>query len=115
MIVDNHPVIRQGLQAFLQTDSEIEIIGVAVDGLDGVQKTRELKPHVVLMDLNMPKLDGIEATAIIKQEMPEVRVLILTFMLSESVISKILTVGADAYMTKGDSSDKLLQTIKKLV
>jgi DNA-binding NarL/FixJ family response regulator len=112
VIADDHHIVRQGLETFLKHDSEIEIVGMAVNGFEAVEKTRELKPDVVLMDLNMPVMNGIEATASIKLEMPNVRVLILTSILDESLILKALQAGADGYVIKGKNVDDLIQSIK---
>src|ERR1700712_2992879 len=112
LIVDDHSTVRQGLKTFLELDPQIQVIGTAVNGVEAIQKTRELKPDVVLMDLLMPQMDGIEATAIIKREMPGVRVLVLTSMLETSSISKALKAGADGYVLKNIEATDLCQTIK---
>ena len=73
LVVDDHSVVRQGLKMFLGLDPELEVIGEAVDGADGVKKAKELKPDVVLMDLLMPVMDGITAIGVLRRELAELR------------------------------------------
>ena len=112
LIADDHSVVRQGLQTFLSLDAEIEVIGTAVNGLDAVQKAQKLKPDVVLLDLLMPEMDGIEATAEIKRLMPHIRVLVLTSVLESDSISRAINAGANGYLLKNMQSDELCRTIK---
>lgn len=112
LIADDHSVVRQGLQTFLSLDDEIEVIGTAVNGLEAVQKAQELKPDVVLLDLLMPEMDGIEATAEIKRLMPHIRVLVLTSVLESNSISRAIKAGANGYLLKNMQSDELCRTIK---
>lgn len=112
VIVDNHPILRLGLQGFLETDKEIQVVGIAVNGLEGTQKVRELRPDVVIMDLMMPVMDGFEATTIIKQEVPGVRVLILTSSNWKDAFTKAMLAGADGYFIKGRDVDTLHQAVR---
>ncbi len=112
VIVDDHRVVRQGLQTALATDPDIEIVAIAINGLEGVQKTREFNPDVVLMDITMPVMDGYEATSIIRQELPYVRVLILSFNQEEVAKSKARVAGAAGYLVKGTDLITLIQAIK---
>lgn len=112
LIVDDHSVVRQGLQTFLSLDAEIEVVGTAVNGLEAIQKTQELKPDVVLLDLLMPEMNGIEATAEIKRLLPHIRVLVLTSVLEGDSISRAIKAGANGYLLKNMQSDELCRTIK---
>src|SRR5689334_9329122 len=100
LIVDDHSTVRQGIETFLNHDPQIQVVGTAVNGVEGVEKTRELKPDVVLMDILMPVMDGHEATTIIRREMPGIRVLVLTSVPETSSIWKALEAGADGYILK---------------
>lgn len=112
LIADDHSVVRQGLQTFLSLDPEIEVIGTAVNGLEAVQKAQELRPDVVLLDLLMPEMDGIEATVELKRLLPQIRVLVLTSVLEGDAISRAIKAGANGYLLKNMQSDELCRTIK---
>src|SRR5690348_5966266 len=112
LIADDHSTVRQGLASFLSLDPQIEIVGVAIDGSEAVRMTRELKPDLVLMDILMPEMNGIEATKIIKKEMPGVLIVVLTSVLDNSSIFRCLEAGADGYLLKSVEANSLCQTIK---
>ena len=84
LLVDDHMVVRKGLRTFLSYDPELEVVGEAADGAQALSKARELTPDVVLMDLVMPGMDGIAATAAIRHELPETEVLALTSVLEDA-------------------------------
>ena len=112
LIADDHSVVRQGLQTFLSLDAEIEVVGTAVNGREAVEKVLELQPDVVLLDLMMPEMNGIEATAEIKRLRPQTKVLILTSLLEGDSISGAIKAGANGYLLKNMQSDELCRTIK---
>lgn len=112
LIADDHNVVRQGLQTFLSLDPEIEVVGTAVNGVEAVAKTLELKPDVVILDLLMPEMNGIEATAQIKTLLPQTKVLIFTSVLESDAILRALKAGANGYLLKSIQSDELCRTIK---
>jgi NarL family two-component system response regulator LiaR len=112
LIADDHSVVRQGLQTFLSLDPDIEVVGTAINGLDAVHKVKELQPDVVLLDLLMPEMDGIEATAEIKRNFPKIRILVLTSVLEGNSISQAIKAGANGYLLKNMQSDELCHTIK---
>ncbi|HZY40871.1 MAG TPA: response regulator transcription factor, partial [Anaerolineae bacterium] len=97
LVVDDHSVVRQGLKMFLGLDPELEVVGEAVDGADGVKKAKELKPDVVLMDLLMPVMDGITAIGILRRELPETEVIALTSVLEDSSVIGAVRAGAIGY------------------
>lgn len=100
LIAEDHALVRAGLQALLSQDAEFQIVGEADNGRDAVRAVGELKPHVVLMDLAMPGMNGMEAIADIKRRYPEVRVLVLTLHKTEEFVIASLRAGADGYMLK---------------
>lgn len=112
LIVDDHRIVRLGLQGYLKLDPEIEVIGEAINGQEAVAEARKLLPDVVVMDLLMPVMNGFDATAAIKSEMPQVRVVILTSQIDESSILKALQAGADDYLIKVKDTDRLYASIK---
>ncbi|MBI5566469.1 MAG: response regulator transcription factor [Chloroflexi bacterium] len=112
LVVDDHSVVRQGLKMFLGLDPELEVIGEAVDGADGVKKARELKPDVVLMDLLMPVMDGITAIGVLRRELPDTEVIALTSVLEDSSVIGAVRAGAIGYLLKDTESDELCRAIK---
>jgi NarL family two-component system response regulator LiaR len=112
LIVDDHSVVRQGLRMFLGLDPEIEIVGEASNGAEGVQQARELRPQVVLMDLLMPVMDGVTAIATIRGEMPEVEVIALTSVLEDSAVIGAMRAGAAGYLLKDTEAEELSRAIK---
>ena len=112
LLVDDHAVVRQGLRMFLNLDSDLEVIGEAVDGQQGVQMARELRPDVVLMDLLMPIMDGIQAIGVLKQTMPDIEVIALTSVLEDSSVVSAIRAGAIGYLLKDTEADELIRAIK---
>jgi len=112
LLVDDHSVVRQGLRMFLRLDPELEIVGEAVNGEEAVKLSRRLQPDVVLMDLLMPVMDGLAATTIIRQEMPDVEIVALTSVLEDSSIAGAIRSGAIGYLLKDTEADELCRAIK---
>jgi NarL family two-component system response regulator LiaR len=112
LIVDDHSVVRQGLHMFLSLDPELEIVGEATNGAEGVQLARELRPQVILMDLLMPVMDGMQATGIIRREMPEIEVIALTSVLEDASVHDAIRAGAIGYLLKNTEADELCRSIK---
>ncbi|KPK13287.1 MAG: LuxR family transcriptional regulator [Anaerolineae bacterium SG8_19] len=112
LIVDDHSVVRQGLRMFLSLDPDLEVVGEASNGAEGLQLARELRPHVVLMDLLMPVMDGVEATAAIRQELPEVEVVALTSVLDDASVFGAIRAGAIGYLLKDTEAEDLCRAIK---
>jgi DNA-binding NarL/FixJ family response regulator len=111
LVADDHHVVRRGLIFFLKTQQEIEIAGEAKDGLEAVAQTGRLKPDIVLMDLDMPNMNGIEATRLIKQKHPETRVLMLTSFSDQDHVIPALEAGASGYQLKDIEPDELVKAI----
>jgi DNA-binding NarL/FixJ family response regulator len=114
LIADDHHVVRRGLAFFLRTQKDIEIVGEAGNGKEAVELTRSLKPDLVLMDLVMPEMDGIEATKRIKSEMPEVKIMMLTSFSDQDHVIPALEAGASGYQLKDIQPDELISCIRKI-
>ena len=112
LLAEDHTIVRQGLQALLKQSDHIEVIGQAEDGQEAVRKTDELKPAVVLMDISMPILNGIEATRQIKKQHPGTKVLILSMHPNEEYIYAALNAGASGYILKQDAHLDLMTAIE---
>ncbi len=111
LIVEDDPMMQLGLEQALAEQPDITLVGQAEDGYLGVEAALRLKPDLVVMDIGLPRLDGIAATKQIKEALPEVRVVILTSHTTETEIIAALSSGADAYCIKGSSVDRLLAAI----
>jgi DNA-binding NarL/FixJ family response regulator len=112
LIVDDHAVVRQGLRMFLALDPELDVIGEAGDGAEAVAQAHALRPDVVLMDLLMPKVDGIAATAQIRRELPDVEVIALTSVLEDASVVGAVRAGAIGYLLKDTQAEELCRAIK---
>jgi NarL family two-component system response regulator LiaR len=112
LLVDDHTVVLQGLRLFLKYDPELEVVGEAADGAEALSKARALTPDVVLMDLPMPGMDGITATAMIRRELPDTEVLALTSVLEDASVVGAVRAGAIGYLLKDTKADALCQAIK---
>lgn len=111
LVVDDHPVVRKGIIAMLETEAELQVIGECCNGEEAVQKARALKPDVILMDLVMPKLDGIEAIRQIKSTPNDVQILVLTSFTTTDKIFPSLNAGATGYMLKDSDPNELVKAI----
>jgi NarL family two-component system response regulator LiaR len=112
LIADDHSVVRQGLRMFLGLDSELEVVGEAANGAEALRMARQLRPDVVLMDLLMPVMDGIAATAAIRGELPDTEVLALTSVLEDASVVGAVRAGAIGYLLKDTQADALCLAIK---
>lgn len=112
LIADDHQVVREGLTSILESKGEIEVIGQAADGKEAVAKTRELLPDVVLMDISMPNMNGVEATRQIKKENPQIGVVVLTMYADEEYIFDLVRAGAAGYLLKDADSAQIAKAIR---
>jgi len=112
LIADDHSVVRQGLRMFLGADPELEIIGEARDGAEALKLASQLRPDVVLMDLVMPVMDGISATAAIRRDMPDTEVVALTSVLEDNSVVDAVRAGAIGYLLKDTEAHELRRAIK---
>ncbi|MBX9966835.1 response regulator [Priestia aryabhattai] len=115
LIADDHHVVRKGLVFFLQTQPDLEIVGEASNGEEAVKLATSLEPHIVLMDLSMPLLDGIEATKELKKQAPHIQVMILTSFSDQDHVIPALEAGASGYQLKESDPDELVSAIRKLM
>jgi two-component system nitrate/nitrite response regulator NarL len=112
LVVDDHPVVRKGISSCLARHPGIEVVGEAGDGKAALSKARDLAPDIVLMDLDLPQMDGLAVTEILRRERPKVKVLILSMHSSAEYVMRILKAGARGYVLKGASAEELVQAIE---
>jgi two-component system, NarL family, response regulator LiaR len=112
LIVDDHQMVRQGLRTFLELQEEILVVGEASDGQAAVEMVRQLAPDVILMDLVMPRLDGIAATRQVKLAAPQVKVIALTSFTEDDKVFPAIQAGASSYLLKDVSPDDLVEAVR---
>lgn len=111
LIADDQELIRQSLQIILENRGNIQVTDVVTNGLEVMQSIRKSKPDVILMDIRMPKMDGVQCTKIIKENMPEIKIIILTTFDDDEYVYNALKYGASGYLLKGVSMDNLVEAI----
>ncbi len=114
LLVDDHPVVRRGIRSCLNNLEHLEVVGEAVDGEEAINKIRELKPDVVLMDIDMPKKSGLDATRQLRKEMPEIRILILSVHSNKHYVLQIIQSGAHGYVLKDAALPDLVRAIESV-
>lgn len=112
MVVDDHPVVRDGLMAILELQPDIEVVGEAADGPGAVERAMATQPDVILMDLELPGFDGAEAVSRIKQASPAVQVIILTGYCCDHLIVRAVRAGASGYLLKGATREELTRAVR---
>jgi two-component system response regulator NreC len=112
MLVDDHDVVRTGLRSFLETQAGFEVIAEAKNGLQALEKAKETHPDIVIMDITMPDMDGMEATLQLKKLYPECQILALTVHADKQYFMKMLEAGASGYITKQAAADELVAAIQ---
>lgn len=112
LLVDDHPVVRRGLQFCLSSKEQLRVVGEAGDGEEAIAKARELKPHVILMDVSMPRMNGLAVTEWVRKEMPEVKVLIISVHSNRDFVLRIVQAGAHGFVPKEAPPDELLRAIE---
>ena len=113
LLVDDHEVVRQGVRAFLEAHPEFDVVGEANNGIEAVKMVEDFVPDVVLMDLIMPGMDGVEATRLIKNVSPRTQIVVLTSYHEDEHIFPALKAGAISYLLKDVKMDELVEAIKK--
>lgn len=111
-MADDHRIVREGIRSLLEKSEDLEVIAEAENGREAVQLAKELNPDVILMDIAMPQLNGLEATLQIKRDCPEIKVLALTIHEDEEYIRQMLASGAMGYITKYAATDELVQAVQ---
>src|ERR1700724_2630458 len=114
LVADDHEVMRTGVRALIEQEREWQVCGIATNGQEAVEVARKLKPDVVVLDMTMPELDGLEALREIKRALPNTEVVIFSAYHSEEVIEQLFDAGAKSYIQKSDASRHLLAAIKSL-
>ncbi len=112
LIADDHALVREGIAAFLRFSDEIDVVGEASDGIEAIEKAKKYKPDVVLMDIAMPKLGGLEATVELKKIFPDIKILVLTQYDDREYISRFLKAGVSGYLLKRAVGSDLISAIK---
>ncbi len=115
VIVDNHPIIRDGLKSLLESETDFKVVGFAGNGFEAVNLVRELSPEIVMMDISMPELNGIEATSRIKTEFPETNVIILSILGDSESIFRALKAGANGYLLKESVGQEVISAIRSVL
>jgi len=115
LIADDHSIVRSGLRSVFRTMREFEVVGEASNGEEAVRMAAKLKPDVVIADISMPKMNGIEATKIIKRENPQMKVLILTIHDNEEYIYEVIRAGADGYALKDAEKQEIFTAVRKVM
>src|SRR5918912_2692653 len=112
LIADDHRFVREWLAAFLKTKEDIQVVGEAQDGMEAVEKARGLLPDVILMDVSMPRMSGVEATRIIKREFPHIGIVALTMYEEQQYIFDLVRAGATGYLLKDTDSSQIVAAIR---
>ncbi len=114
LLVDDHPVVRQGLRTLLEGHSGWEVVGEASDGIEALEKVDSLQPNVVVLDVTMPRMNGLEACRIIRQKASDVRVLFVTQHDSPQMMREALDAGAIGYVVKSNLARDLLEAVESV-
>ena len=112
VLVDDHEVVREGLKEILEHSGDFEVVGSAGDGMEAIEVVESVRPDIVIMDVMLPKKDGIEASRAVKDRLPDTRVLILTASRSLNAVLESVTAGAEGYLHKASSRNDLLVTLR---
>lgn len=112
LLVDDHRLVREGLRRTL-TDAGFDVVGEAQDGAEGIELAEALRPHIVLMDVSMPVLDGITATRRLRSRVPDARVIVLTMHAEQDLVDKARSAGAAGYLLKDASGDEVVAAVKR--
>lgn len=115
LIADDHEIFRRGLRSLLESHAEWEVCGEATDGQDAVERVRQLNPDVVVLDITMPRLNGLEAAQVIRTEAPESKMVILSQHEPSLMRQAALSAGANAYVTKSEVSRELMMAIETMI
>jgi DNA-binding NarL/FixJ family response regulator len=115
LVAEDHQMLREGLKAILASRDDLDIVGEAVDGLEALRKVKRLKPDLMLLDLSMPRMNGLSVLLDAKSYLPEIKILVLTIHQSEPYVMETFEAGADGYCSKNDSRDELLVAIDSVL
>ena len=114
LVADDHPVVRKGLQSCLSRAGRIRLVGEAADGDEALRKARELKPDVVLMDISMPGMNGLTVTEMLRKELPDMKVLVLSVQRNKDSIFRVIQAGAHGYVSKEAPYEEVIRAIESV-
>jgi two-component system, NarL family, nitrate/nitrite response regulator NarL len=114
LLADDHPVVRKGLQSLLSRQSNLKVVGEACDGDEALRKTRELKPDVVLMDISMPGMNGLAVTEVLRKELSQIKVLIISVHNNKDYIFRVIRAGAHGYVSKEAPPEEVVRAIESV-
>lgn len=114
LIAEDHTIVRQGLVSLLEESGECTVVAEAADGLEAVEQAERLQPNVVVLDLTMPRLNGLEATRRIHQALPQTRILVLTVHVEEEYVLPVIEAGASGYLVKDTAASELMAAVRSL-
>jgi two-component system nitrate/nitrite response regulator NarL len=114
LIVDDHPVVRKGLESCLNNQTRIRVVGTASSGDEAARKARELSPDVVLMDIDLPGMDGLAVTGVLRKELPRIKVLILSIHQDKDYLFRVIRAGAHGYVSKGAGPAELVSAVSSV-
>lgn len=112
LLVDDHTLLRQGLRKLLELEPSLEVVGEGGNGKEALEKAKDLQPDVILLDINMPGMNGVEATSLLKQTQPELKIIILTIHKDDEYIFEAIKAGASGYILKDVETKELIKAIQ---
>ena len=112
VVVDDHPLLRKGIAALVNAETDMKLVAEASTGVEAIRQFRQHRPDITLMDLQMPDMNGIDATTAIRQEFPDARIIVLTTYAGDIQVVRALKAGARAYLLKAEVNEELLETIR---
>jgi len=115
LLADDHKIVREGLKLLINSQPDLQVVGEAGTGKEALQKARELKPALVVMDLSMPELNGLQATELLRAQQPEVKIVALTVHEDPSYLRQLCSAGAAGYVLKRSAGDELIKAIRKVM
>lgn len=115
VIADDHAMVRKGMKALLSSQAEFEVIGEAENGIEALECSRKTKPDLVIMDLSMPKMNGLATMRQLKKDLPHVKILVITMHASQEYLIPTLKEGADGYLLKGDDPSEMFTAIRSVM
>lgn len=114
LIADDHTMVRESLVRLLQAETDVDVVGQAADGIEAVEKAEQLRPDIVVADLSMPRLGGLEVVRRLREKLPEIRVLVLTMHQEDEYVLQAVRAGASGYLVKDSAAQELLAAIRAL-
>jgi two-component system response regulator NreC len=112
LIADDHIIVREGLKKLLDNEPDITVVGEATDGIEAIEKAKSLRPDIVVLDIAMPRLSGLEAVHLIKEALPEVKIVVLSMHKREAYVHQVFSSGALGYVLKASPSEEILEAIR---